>query len=921
MEEIDITKLLNSSGKDLYEDIDPRLTGFIEEAVSTVYTNKFGSDVAKTKKASFCHNIVENFLKARNLRFVSLFGLSLLTLVYIFSGRSLQTCNMFSATGAKGTHKIVTNYVLPNSKETSYRPCADGVTVYYSFDNIQKLFRIWRLYGSGQEKSLAKIATSIVHCYPDGLLSSNVQYVLRHSPMIWLYKFQINDASDTFIEKLDSNVIEKLLHLDEDDLDIVLGRWDLKVENAIKEVKKEAFDGNDVIDKILNVREKMDENNVRFCSEGHRNEKPRSNQKNCKFCKNQLIVKEDIIEGEKDDENVDYGTDTFMKMKIIEKETGPIEVLITDTDLKTKSDLFPRMRNVFNENKPIYVSQGITYVNPNSFIRVKMVLDEIQTLTKTNEKHTTLLKIEEDNTISTEVTEVNNMRTWIVVTLDGLPHKLAINVIKHCYQCELCGKDITVNTDVIKHFEKTGHRLFWKKYANIILKIGGLHAEMNMLRSFVSLNWKIIYSFMCKSIGFLSPKAQILQQKVQDMHKSWDTFNTTSDALTKPGVKLFVEHTEENDIDANAENFETWLEKDVKNQNLKLMMTIQMYFGTSLWLYHAGQRANYFKLYRAAMRVFAGLFHINGNLNYSAIEVFDDYLMTSLEIKDEELFNHLKTRLCTNLKERPFCAQSHDARHEESNKLAQNMFPGKDLEELDLAFTIVDDVHALRKKVFIEKGINDRSEEENVVIPDYRKNVVLMRCDIRQSKYFEEPHIDQPLQSIDGHTLHANLPDIFKISRQRREADILNAYRFNDFSLAYNPKSRIAILENDKEYEASEKDLKEEIMILIHLLENDLQTQSVIRDLFEKVKSQGAAVLKNFLEHLVTFLFFLLCFLDFFPAGSASFLGEASSTSSLKGVSTFSTSSLLPCFVAFSGSTSPLPVVTTTSSPEAKLSL
>ena len=128
--------------------------------------------------------------------------------------------------------------------------------------------------------------------------------------MIWLYKFQINDASNTFIEKLDSNVIEKLLHLDEDDLDIVLGRWDLTVENTIKEVKKEAFDGDDVIDKILNAREKIEEKNVRFCSEGHRNEKPRSNQKNCKFCKKQLIVKEDTIEEEKEDENVDYGTHT-----------------------------------------------------------------------------------------------------------------------------------------------------------------------------------------------------------------------------------------------------------------------------------------------------------------------------------------------------------------------------------------------------------------------------------------------------------------------------------------------------------------------------------------------------------------------------------------------------------------------------------
>ena len=80
--------------------------------------------------------------------------------------------------------------------------------------------------------------------------------------MIWLYKFQINDASNTFIEKLDSNVIEKLLHLDEDDLDIVLGRWDLTVENTIKEVKKKAFDGDDVIDKILNANLVINANQV-----------------------------------------------------------------------------------------------------------------------------------------------------------------------------------------------------------------------------------------------------------------------------------------------------------------------------------------------------------------------------------------------------------------------------------------------------------------------------------------------------------------------------------------------------------------------------------------------------------------------------------------------------------------------------------
>ena len=45
-----------------------------------------------------------------------------------------------------------------------------------------------------------------------------------------------------------------------------------------------------------------------------------------------------------------------------------------------------------------------------------------------------------------------------------------------------------------------------------------------MLRSFVSLNWKIDYSFIVNSLGFKSPKAQIFQQKVQDLHKAFDTF-------------------------------------------------------------------------------------------------------------------------------------------------------------------------------------------------------------------------------------------------------------------------------------------------------------------------------------------------------------------------------------------------------------
>ena len=93
--------------------------------------------------------------------------------------------------------------------------------------------------------------------------------------------------------------------------------------------------------------------------------------------------------------------------------------------------------------------------------------------------------------------------------------------------------------------------------------------------------------------------------------------------------------------------------------------------------------------------------------------------------------------------------------------------------------------------------------------------------------------------------------DIFGISRQRRDADVLNDYRYNDFLQAYNPRSRIAILADDKEYQVSEKEVKDVIMILIHILSDDLETQSIMQELFENVRSKDIAVLKNYIDLLV----------------------------------------------------------------------
>ena len=136
----------------------------------------------------------------------------------------------------------MTKYLLPNSTATSYKSCVDGVTVFYSFDNIQKLSKIWRVYGTQQDKSLAKVATSIIHCYPDVLIKSDIQYLLRHSPMLWLYKLELNKQTNVLQDTMDKNIIEKIIKLSDEDLDVVLGRWDFTIKLAIDAVKKEKID-------------------------------------------------------------------------------------------------------------------------------------------------------------------------------------------------------------------------------------------------------------------------------------------------------------------------------------------------------------------------------------------------------------------------------------------------------------------------------------------------------------------------------------------------------------------------------------------------------------------------------------------------------------------------------------------------------
>ena len=67
------------------------------------------------------------------------------------------------------------------------------------------------------------------------------------------------------------------------------------------------------------------------------------------------------------------------------------DILIADAKV-SKAKIYPRVRNQFNENPPIYRSQGIL-ANPNSFPTVKLVLWGIKDLTDTSKVHKFTLRM------------------------------------------------------------------------------------------------------------------------------------------------------------------------------------------------------------------------------------------------------------------------------------------------------------------------------------------------------------------------------------------------------------------------------------------------------------------------------------------------------------------------------------------------
>ena len=122
---------------------------------------------------------------------------------------------------------------------------------------------------------------------------------------------------------------------------------------------------------------------------------------------------------------------------------------------------------------------------------------------------------------------------------------------------------------------------------------------------------------------------------------------------------------------------------------------------------------------------------------------------------------------------------------------------GETVEEFHQAFTTVDDLWALRSKIFENSDIKDKADNDQGKAPNYDPLIFDIRKGLRKSSYYSNPLMPCDLKSITGQKLNPDLEKLYRNGVNARDSNIRQLIRYNDIGEAYNAKNKITIL-NDQ---------------------------------------------------------------------------------------------------------------------------
>ena len=488
---LSIPDLVHVSKVEKFANADKRIQAFF---VAMIQNQKWKK--AKQKDVELA-NLWDAALKGRNSKYVSLAGLKEHLVCYISSSKSKFVSDILCHSGGRGNRHLI-EQVLETSEIACKFEDQKKISLFVSFDNIQQLFKSYRLSEEEQNKVYAVIVTSILAILPDGLNVSDIQYKANNNMSSWFHDFAYDRENGHFYNKLDFQILKDMTKFNDEDMIIIEKYWMQDLEAELEFISKDTTDTFDAID--IKIRENENKR-IKLCTDGHINRDVRSNRKKCTFC-DKYLQKEDALES------------SFFVFDKEQEEANDTNQ--HDTENLSSEDqralFYMHVENVSSNHTPIEKSMGAIPINPNNIPRIKKILDDIKQKTNMDKHFCVELTVENEDIIKTHI-ENEERRSWILLSCDGLPMKSLIQIIENSFQCTTCGQNLESVSELGEHASSTEHRHFFQKYACFIPNVGQFHYQQVMNRSYTKLLWDIDFRELCKSINLNSPKAMFMIEK------------------------------------------------------------------------------------------------------------------------------------------------------------------------------------------------------------------------------------------------------------------------------------------------------------------------------------------------------------------------------------------------------------------------
>ena len=172
------------------------------------------------------------------------------------------------------------------------------------------------------------------------------------------------------------------------------------------------------------------------------------------------------------------------------------------------------------KEKPTIKLGEIIGVNPNSYKTIKEVLFNLLQQVKSDE------------------------RTWVRIGFDGIPYRIAKELICKVYFCNGCEEIIDLKEDSLEthllHFHYGDSNISVKPYfGDTLLVPGPGNIEKNFLLTIFKFTKDIFMFKLADKLGFKSSKAKDFIINCGDHHLSWQIANIVFDAFTKELIHIF----------------------------------------------------------------------------------------------------------------------------------------------------------------------------------------------------------------------------------------------------------------------------------------------------------------------------------------------------------------------------------------------